>query len=67
MFSLIGAFYYLRVVKLMYFDAPADSAPISAGLDLRVLLSLNGLAVAGFGLFPDALMLVCTTTLMRSL
>ncbi|MBK9020287.1 MAG: NADH-quinone oxidoreductase subunit NuoN [Sulfuritalea sp.] len=67
MFSLIGAFYYLRVVKLMYFDAPADSAPITAGLDLRVLLSLNGLAVAGFGLFPDALMLVCTTTLMRSL
>ncbi len=67
MFSLVGAFYYLRVVKLMYFDAPADSAPITAGLDLRVLLSLNGLAVAGFGLFPDALMLVCTTTLMRSL
>ena len=67
MFSLIGAFYYLRVVKLMYFDAPVDSAPITAGLDLRVLLSLNGLAVAAFGLFPDALMLVCTTTLMRSL
>jgi len=67
MFSLVGAFYYLRVVKLMYFDAPVDSAPIDAGLDLRVLLSLNGLAVAAFGLFPDALMMVCTTTLMRSL
>lgn len=67
MFSLIGAFYYLRVVKLMYFDAPVDSAPITAGLDVRVLLSLNGLAVAAFGLFPDAVMLVCTTTLMRSL
>jgi NADH-quinone oxidoreductase subunit N len=67
MFSLVGAFYYLRVVKLMYFDAPVDSAPIAAGLDLRVLLSLNGLAVAAFGLFPDALMMVCTTTLMRSL
>jgi NADH-quinone oxidoreductase subunit N len=67
MFSLIGAFYYLRVVKLMYFDAPVDSAPIAAGLDLRVLLSLNGLAVAAFGLFPDAVMLVCTTALMRSL
>ena len=66
-FSLIGAFYYLRVVKLMYFDRPVDSAPITAGLDLRVLLSLNGLAVAGFGLFPDALMMVCTTALMRSL
>jgi NADH-quinone oxidoreductase subunit N len=67
MFSLVGAFYYLRVVKLMYFDAPVDSAPISAGLDVRVLLSLNGLAVAAFGLFPDAVMLVCTTALMRSL
>jgi NADH-quinone oxidoreductase subunit N len=67
MFSLVGAFYYLRVVKLMYFDAPVDSAPITAGLDVRVLLSLNGLAVAAFGLFPDAVMLVCTTALMRSL
>ena len=67
MFSLVGAFYYLRVVKLMYFDAPVDSAPISAGLDVRVLLSLNGLAVAAFGLFPDAVMLVWTTALMRSL
>jgi NADH-quinone oxidoreductase subunit N len=67
MFSLVGAFYYLRVVKLMYFDTPVDSAPITAGLDVRVLLSLNGLAVAGFGLFPDAVMMVCTTALMRSL
>lgn len=67
MFSLIGAFYYLRVVKLMYFDAPVDAAPIKAGLDLRVLLSLNGLAVAAFGLFPDAMMTVCTTALVRSL
>ena len=67
MFSLVGAFYYLRVVKLMYFDAPVDSAPIKAGLDLRVLLSLNGVAVAGFGLFPDTVMMVCTTALMRSL
>jgi NADH-quinone oxidoreductase subunit N len=67
MFSLIGAFFYLRVVKLMYFDTPVDSAPIHAGFDLRVLLSLNGLAVAGFGLFPDAVMMICTTTLMRSL
>jgi len=67
MFSVIGAFYYLRVVKLMYFDAPVDSGPITTGLDMRVLLSLNGLAVAAFGLFPDAVMTVCTTTLMRSL
>ncbi|MCX7150722.1 MAG: NADH-quinone oxidoreductase subunit NuoN [Rhodocyclales bacterium] len=67
MFSLVGAFYYLRVVKLMYFDTPVDSASITAGLDLRLLLSVNGLAVAAFGLFPDAMMMVCTTALMRSL
>lgn len=66
-FSLIGAFYYLRVVKLMYFDNPVDGAPIQAGLDMRVLMSLNGLAVAVFGLFPDSLMMLCTTTLIRSL
>jgi NADH-quinone oxidoreductase subunit N len=67
MFSLVGAYYYLRVVKLMYFDPPADSAPIRAGLDVRVLLSANGLAVALLGLFPDALMMLCTTTVLRSL
>jgi NADH-quinone oxidoreductase subunit N len=67
MFSLVGAYYYLRVVKLMYFDAPTDSAPIRAGLDVRVLLSANGLAVALLGMFPDALMMLCTTTVLRSL
>jgi len=67
MFSLIGAYYYLRVIKLMYFDAPADSAPIRASLDMRILLSVNGLAVALLGLFPDTLMMLCTATLMRSL
>jgi NADH-quinone oxidoreductase subunit N len=67
MFSLIGAFYYLRVVKLMYFDQPTDTAPIDAPLDMRVLLSANGLAVALFGLFPDSIMMLCTTTLLRSM
>ncbi|GAB1395185.1 NADH-quinone oxidoreductase subunit NuoN [Rhodocyclaceae bacterium] len=67
MFSLIGAFYYLRVVKLMYFDAPVDNAPIQASLDMRFLLSLNGAAVALFGLFPDTLISLCTYALMRSL
>jgi NADH-quinone oxidoreductase subunit N len=67
MFSLIGAFYYLRVVKLMYFDAPTDAAPIVASLDMRFLLSLNGLAVALFGIFPDSLISLCTYALLRSL
>jgi NADH-quinone oxidoreductase subunit N len=54
-FSVIGAFYYLRVVKLMYFDAPADSSPIVASADLRMVLSLNGLLVLALGIFPQAL------------
>lgn len=66
-FSVIGAFYYLRVVKNMYFDAPSDAAPIVASKDVRVLLSLNGLAIAGFGLFPGWLMKLCQEALARSL
>lgn len=67
LFSLIGAFYYLRVVKLMYADAPFDSAPIQATLDMRLLLSMNGLAVAGMGLFPKWIMMLCTSSLLLSL
>ncbi|MBI5862469.1 MAG: NADH-quinone oxidoreductase subunit NuoN [Rhodocyclales bacterium] len=67
LFSLVGAFYYLRVVKLMYFDEPVDAAPISAPFDMKALLSINGIAVAAFGLFPDRIMAICTTVLLRSL
>ena len=67
MFSLVGAFYYLRVVKLMYFDAPVDAAPVNAALDVRFLLSLNGAAVALLGIFPDTLISLCTYALLRSL
>lgn len=67
MFSLIGAFYYLRVVKLMYFDPPVDAAPIVAAPDVRFLMSINGIAVALFGIFPDTLMSLCTYALLRSL
>jgi NADH-quinone oxidoreductase subunit N len=56
LFSLVGAFYYLRVVKVMYFDAPTDTAPIEAPRDMRILLSINGLAVALLGLLPDGVL-----------
>lgn len=56
LFSVIGAFYYLRVVKLMYFDPPVDQAPLEASMDLRWVLSLNGLLVLGLGIFPQALL-----------
>ena len=67
LFSLIGAFYYLRVVKLMYFDAPEDETPISASMDMRILISANGLAVAALGLFPQVIMSLCAYALLRSL
>ncbi|MBM3391548.1 MAG: NADH-quinone oxidoreductase subunit NuoN [Betaproteobacteria bacterium] len=56
LFSLVGAFYYLRVVKVMYFDAPTDLAPLEAPRDMRILLSINGLAVALLGLLPQGLL-----------
>jgi NADH-quinone oxidoreductase subunit N len=67
LFSLVGAYYYLRVVKFMYFDPPKDETPIEASLDMRVLMSINGLAVIGFGLMPQTLMSLCAFTLLRSL
>ena len=66
-FSLVGAYYYLRVVKIMYFDQPNDPSPIQAPLDMKVLLSANGLAVAVLGIFPQALMSLCAFSLLRSL
>jgi NADH-quinone oxidoreductase subunit N len=59
LFSLIGAFYYLRIVKLMYFDEPVDTAPIRPSLDMSVLISVNGLAVLALGIMPQSLMALC--------
>ena len=57
--SLVGAFYYLRVVKLMYFDEPKDTAPIEGHADMRMLLSANGLALLALGIVPQPLMGLC--------
>ena len=67
LFSFVGAFYYLRVVKLMYFDAPTDAAPIGPHGDVRVLMSVNGLAVLVLGLAPGALLAVCERAIHLSL
>jgi NADH-quinone oxidoreductase subunit N len=64
LFSVIGAFYYLRVVWLMYFEAPQDSTQIKKDLDFRFVLSANGLAVLGLGLYPGALMAWCISALL---
>ncbi|NMG27492.1 NADH-quinone oxidoreductase subunit NuoN [Aromatoleum evansii] len=65
--SVIGAYYYLRVVKVMYFDDPVDSAPIRAQGEVRFLLSANGLAIAVLGLLPQGLMSLCAYALLASL
>jgi NADH-quinone oxidoreductase subunit N len=57
--SLVGAFYYLRVVKVMYFDAPTQTAAIEAGFDARSLLSVNGALVLVLGIVPGGLMTLC--------
>jgi NADH-quinone oxidoreductase subunit N len=59
LFSLVGAFYYLRIVKLMYFDAPHDTSPITPSVDTRIIMSANGLAVLAIGILPQPLMALC--------
>ena len=64
LFSVIGAFYYLRIVKVMFFDAAADDeVAIGASSSVRMLLSLNALAVLGLGVFNGALVAVIARAL----
>ena len=65
--SLIAAYYYIRLVKVMYFDEPVESAPIVAGGDVRLLLSINGAAVLLFGLLPGGLMAACAQAIVQAL
>ena len=67
LFSLIGTFYYLRVVKVMYFDDAADTSEIQTTADMRVVLSLNGLAVLVLGILPSGLMNVCLNAIVKTL
>jgi len=61
--SVIGAYYYLRIVKLMYFDEPTASDPLVANSAFRFVLGLNGLAVLALGLFPGMLLTLCAYVL----
>jgi NADH-quinone oxidoreductase subunit N len=67
LFSLVGAFYYLRVVKLMYFDDPAGETAPAGGGTARLLLSVNGLALLAFGILPQPLMGLCQTAIQSIL
>ena len=65
--SLVGAFYYLRVVKVMYFDKPITATTVSAPADVRVMLSLNAALVVVLGLVPGGLMALCARAIVRTL
>ena len=58
-FSVIGAFYYIRMVKLMYFDSPESDEPLVVNADFQIAMSVNGVAVLLLGLFPGGLLALC--------
>ncbi|MBU1190469.1 MAG: NADH-quinone oxidoreductase subunit NuoN [Gammaproteobacteria bacterium] len=63
-FSIIGVFYYLRLIKVMYFDPPVDSTPLVAATDFQITLSINSLAVLVLGIFPGGLMALCASAII---
>ena len=65
--SLIGAFYYLRLIKVMYFDAPITASTVVADNDVRVVLCINGALVIGLGLLPGSLMTLCAQSILQML
>ncbi len=62
--SVIGAFYYLRIIKVMYFDKPVEQIPLQAPIDMRVMISVNVLTMLVLGVFPDTLLTICNTVFL---
>jgi NADH-quinone oxidoreductase subunit N len=67
MMSLVGAFYYLRVVKVMYFDAPITATVVIAPMDVRATLTLNAGLLLVLGLVPGGLMTLCANAVAKML
>ena len=65
--SLVGAFYYLRVVKVMYFDEPIDHSEISGNGMARTVLTLNGMFVLLGGIFPATITALCLTAMRATM
>jgi len=65
--SLIGTFYYLRVIKVMYFDEPITATTVSAPAEVRVVLSLNAALILVLGLLPGGLMTLCSQAIVQML
>ncbi|MEO6032055.1 MAG: proton-conducting transporter membrane subunit, partial [Burkholderiaceae bacterium] len=66
-FSLIGVFYYLRVVKVMYFEEPSDAQIVHAPFEVRAVMSVNGAAVLLLGILPGGLMALCAHAIVKTL
>jgi NADH-quinone oxidoreductase subunit N len=65
--SLVAAFYYIRVVKVMYFDAPITATTVAAPMDVRVVLTINGALVLILGVLPGGLMTLCAQAIVKML
>ncbi len=63
LFAVVGAFYYLRIVKFMYFEKPEDKAPLATDFDMRAVISANALVVLALGIFPGSLIALCATVI----
>ena len=63
LFSVVGAYFYLRIVKLMYFDEPTDTSTIGGSMLMRVILSVNALLVFVLGISPGGLLQICARAL----
>ena len=65
--SLVGAFYYLRIVKVMYFDKPVTASTVFASIDVRFVLTLNGALILILGIVPGGLMTLCAKAIVATL
>jgi len=65
-FSIIGAFYYLRVIKIMYFDKPENQQAITCSRDMSFMISINAVVILMIGLFPDSLLSLCLKVVSAS-
>lgn len=62
-FSIVGVFYYLRVIRMMYFEKAEDAAPVESGADMRMMVSANALAILALGIYPTGLLALCVSAL----
>jgi NADH-quinone oxidoreductase subunit N len=67
LFSLVGAYYYIRVVKTMWFDEGKDVSPFEVGHDTRIALTANGVLVLVLGILPQGLLALCYGAMLRAL